>query len=149
VLEAGLQGGGVELASDEDEAAFTLFVFLPASPVIAFDDHVHAQHHISVRVVLERDDALESQDVRFLRLGDVLYPREEFRRVDFTRPQRYRLHRHIMDRRGVIVVVMMVMIAIRAAYMVVIVVMIMVVIMRMVMVSMMVMIMVIVIAVGA
>src|SRR5690606_29697645 len=57
-----------------------------------------------------------------------------------------RLHRHVMDWRGMIMVVMMVMIAIRAAFMVM---MMMIVIMRMVMVSMMVMIMVIVIAVGA
>src|SRR5690606_25691433 len=98
---------------------------------------------------LQGDDALEAQNVRSLRLGDVLNPREEFRRVDFTSPERYRLHRHIVDRRGVIVV-MVVMVAIRTAYMVMVVmVVMMMVIMRMVMITIMSMMVMIVIAVGA
>ncbi len=78
IFEIGFQRSRIELASDEDEAAFALFVFLPGALVIAFDDHVHALHHIAVRVVLEGDDALEAQDVRSLRLGDVLDPGKNF-----------------------------------------------------------------------
>ncbi|MNH45243.1 hypothetical protein D3C79_1076320 [compost metagenome] len=75
-----------------------LFFRLPCALVVALDDHMNALNHVAVRIVLERDDALETQNVRTLCLGDILYPWKEFRRINFTSTKRNGCHRHIMDR---------------------------------------------------
>src|SRR5262249_16436454 len=66
-----------QLAADEDDAAFALLVVLPWALVIAVEDHVHALEHESVRIVLEREDALAAQDVRPFCLHEVLHPGKE------------------------------------------------------------------------
>src|SRR5262249_14999798 len=92
--------------------------------MIALDDHVHTLHDISLGIFLEGDDALEAQNVRSLRLGDLLDPGEEALRVHLAAAQRNGLHCHVMDGRHrsvmmvmmiVVVMVVVVMIAIRAA----------------------------------
>ncbi len=81
--------------------------------MIALDDHVHALDDITLRIVLEGDDALEAQDVRPLRLGDLLDPGEEALGVHLAAAQRHRLHRHVMDRRhGAVIMVVMVVIVV-------------------------------------
>ncbi len=51
-----------------------LFFRLPCALVITFDDHMNALNHVAVRIVFERDDPLETQNVWTLCLGDVLNP---------------------------------------------------------------------------
>src|SRR5690606_32603291 len=102
-----LQALRVEFAADEHQPAFMLLAVLPRALVVAFDDHVHALYDVAVRVVPEGDDALEAQDIRAFELGDLLDPREELLRVHLAAAQRYGLHRHVVDRRDVVVMVVM------------------------------------------
>ncbi|MND86186.1 hypothetical protein D3C80_781390 [compost metagenome] len=76
--------------------------------MVALDDHVHALHHVTLRITLEGDDALEAQNVGAVCLGDLLDPREEPLGVHLTAAQRDRLHRHVMDRGGRAMVVVIV-----------------------------------------
>src|SRR5690606_34228038 len=76
-LEAFLDLLDVEVAADEDEAAFALLTVLPRTLVVALDDHVDALHDVAFLITLEGDDALEAQDVGTVGLGDLLDPREE------------------------------------------------------------------------
>ncbi|ENN87451.1 hypothetical protein RHSP_28281 [Rhizobium freirei PRF 81] len=85
--------------------------------MIAFDDHVYALNDVALRVVLEGDDALEAQDVRALRLRDLLDPGEEAFGIHLAAAQRNRLYGDVVDRRRsvvmmVVIVVMMIMIVV-------------------------------------
>src|SRR5690606_39015372 len=92
-----------------DEAALTLFAVLPVALMVALDDHVHALHHVALRIVLERNDALETENVRSLGLRDTLDPLHETSRIHLTTAQGHRLYAELFD---VIMVVMMVVIVI-------------------------------------
>ena len=59
-LKAVFQLFAVQIAADEDEAAFTLFAVFPRALVIAFDDHMNALNDVTFGVVLEGDNALEA-----------------------------------------------------------------------------------------
>src|SRR5262245_24843394 len=80
-LEALPQTFGVEIAADEHQPALMLLAVLPGALVVAFDDHVNALDDVAVRIVLERDDAFEAQNVRAFHLGGLLDPREKLLRV--------------------------------------------------------------------
>lgn len=96
-VEAVFQLLAVEIAADEDKAAFALFAFFPGALVITFDDHVNTLNDIAFRIVLERDDALEAQDLRTIGLRNLLDPREETIGVHFAAAQRNGLDGDIMD----------------------------------------------------
>src|SRR5712675_1138551 len=65
------------LAADEDGAARALFAVLPGTLMVAVEDHMDALEHEALGIVLERQDALASQDFLSL-LGDqVLDPGKE------------------------------------------------------------------------
>ena len=68
---------------------------------------MNALHDIALLIALEGDDALEPQYVRAFHLGDLLDPREKLLGVHLAAAQRYRLHRHVMDRGGVRMIVPM------------------------------------------
>src|SRR5690606_3243041 len=103
----------IEVAADEDEAGFALLAVLPRALVVALDDHVDALHDIALGIALEGDNALQAQDVRAVDVGHRLDPGEEAVRVHLAAAQRNRLHRHVMDSRGsMMVVVVMIMIVI-------------------------------------
>ena len=55
---------GVEIAADEDEPALALLVGLPVALMIAVEHHVHALQDETLRIVLERENALAAQDFR-------------------------------------------------------------------------------------
>ena len=86
-VEASLELFAVKVAADKDEAGFTLFVFLPWTLMIAFDDHVHALYHIALCVTFESNNALEAKDVRAVCLSDLLNPWEETVWIHFPRTQ--------------------------------------------------------------
>ena len=97
-VKAVFQLFAVQIAADEDEAAFALFAVFPGPLVITFDDHVYALHHIAFRVVLKRDDAFQAQNIGAIGLRHLLNPREEPFGIHFTAAQRDGLNRDIVDR---------------------------------------------------
>lgn len=87
-VETALKLVAVKVAADKDEAGFTLFVVLPWTLMISFNDHVHALYHITLCVTFEGNDALQAENVRAVCLGDLLNPWKEAVGIHFTRTQR-------------------------------------------------------------
>src|ERR1700760_2339661 len=71
-----------EIAPDEDQAALARLALAPFALVIAVEHHVHALEHETLRIVLQRNDALAAQDVLPFRLHQVLDEREELVRIE-------------------------------------------------------------------
>ena len=71
---------------------------LPRALMVTFNDHVHTLNYITVRVIFERNDTLETQNVWALCLGDILHPWEELCRINFASAKRNGSYRDIMDR---------------------------------------------------
>lgn len=119
--------------------------FLPVALVIALDDHVHTLQHVALRVILEGQDALETQDLGAVFLGHAVDPGEEGVRIQLAGAQG-----NAADGMRVIMV-MVIVIAVRAAdvIMVVIMVMVMMMSMRVMPVIMIVVVMMIMRAIGA
>ena len=83
---------------------------LPVALVIALDDHVHTLQHVALRVILESQDALETQDLGAVFLGHAVDPGEEGVRIQLAGAQGHAAHRM-----RVIMVVMVIVVAVRAA----------------------------------
>src|SRR3954468_14319189 len=82
-----------QIAADEHETALALLVRAPFALVVAVEHHVHALKHEALRIVLQRQDALGPQDVRSLRLREVLDEGEELVRIErLIGLKRNRLH---------------------------------------------------------
>src|SRR5579864_6649090 len=82
-----------QVATDEDDAAFALLVFVPGPLVIAVENHMHALKHEALVVALERQDALAAQNVGPFLLHEVLNPGKEFIGIErLVAFQRDRLH---------------------------------------------------------
>src|SRR5262249_33101285 len=76
-LEAGPDLLFRQLLADEHDAALALLAVLPGALVIAVKDHVHALEHEALGIVLEREDALGTQDRRPVFGDELLDPGEE------------------------------------------------------------------------
>src|SRR5438552_2366500 len=66
-----------QVAADEYDAALARFIRRPGALVIAVQDHVDALEHETVRIVLECQDTLGTQDARTFLRDQVLDPRRE------------------------------------------------------------------------
>ena len=97
----------VEFPANENKSALMSFTVFPGTLMVTFDDHVHALDNIAFMIILESQNALQTENIRPLFLCDFLDPWEEFICVELTRPERDRLNRYIMYR-GCMIVVMMV-----------------------------------------
>src|SRR5262249_52073926 len=92
-LEAGPDLLFRQLLADEHDAALALLAVLPGALVIAVEDHVHALEHEALGIVLEREDALGTQDRRPVFGDELLDPGEEPVGVErLVGLQRQRLH---------------------------------------------------------
>lgn len=100
--------------------------FLPVALVIALDDHVHTLQHVALRVILEGQDALETQDLRAVFLGHAVDPGEEGLRIQLAGAQG-----NAADGMRVVMVVMVIVVAVRAADVIMVVIMVMVMVMSM------------------
>src|SRR5208282_353838 len=82
-----------EVTADEHDLRLPLLVRLPFALRIAVEHHVHPLEHEALGVALHRHDALATQDVETLLLGDAVDPRHELGRIDIAlEPDRDRLH---------------------------------------------------------
>ena len=66
-----------QIAANEDDTAVALFVGAPGALVIAIKDHVHTLKHKTLGVILERQYALSSQDIRTILGDEILNPGKE------------------------------------------------------------------------
>lgn len=78
-----------EIAADEDKLAHSHFVVPPCPLMIALDNHVNALQNIPIRIALERDDSLQTEDIRTLHLRKFPDPGEEALRVQFAANKRH------------------------------------------------------------
>src|SRR5207249_9365409 len=83
----------LQIATNEHDPALALLVVLPGPLMIAIQDHVHALEHETLRVVLEREDTLRSQDVGTFGRDQVLHPGKELVGIEWPLAlERERLH---------------------------------------------------------
>lgn len=81
------QALAIKITSDKDQTAFALFLFLPRPLMITLEDHVNTLNDIAVCIILDRDDALEAQNIRTFGLGDLFQPGEEALRFHIAAAQ--------------------------------------------------------------
>ncbi len=76
------QGGFVELAADEDQAALFFFIGLPGAELIAVKHHMDALDHHAVGIVLETENALVTQQILASGRAQLTHPIVEFGRIE-------------------------------------------------------------------
>src|SRR5262249_25056748 len=66
-----------KIAADEHDAALALFVRFPGPLVVSIEDHVDPLENETLRVAVERENALAAQDARAIFCHEILDPRKE------------------------------------------------------------------------
>ena len=82
-----------QVAADENDSALALLIRFPWPLMIAVKDHVNTLKDEALVVILERENAFASQNVRAFLLHEVLHPGKEL--IGIERPidvERNRLH---------------------------------------------------------
>src|SRR5580704_53477 len=86
-----------QFATDEDDPAFALLIAAPIALVVAVEHHVDTLEREALRIVLEGEDALGTQDVAAFLGDEVLDPRKEPVGIErLVGPDRQGLHLLVM-----------------------------------------------------